>query len=202
MPGTTPTRSRSSRVMFELHVPEAVDVERRSHRRRRRPRPASAGRDGRARPVDKRRPELGRLDAEREVSGGRREEIAPWKVLETGSSAYAGLASSVRARFRRARRQARAARCPGRRRDSPFRVANDHTAARSLPTPGSTTARWTPDGMIAKRVAQDQRAPAGPACGAMPCVMSMISTSGAMRVDHAVARPDEVVREAEVGEET
>jgi 2-phospho-L-lactate guanylyltransferase len=62
----------------------------------------------------------------------------------------------------------------------PEALAAIASAARGVPTPGSTTARCTPSGMNG-RVFASVSAPWSTPCGEIPCVMSMISTSGAIR---------------------
>ncbi len=80
----------------------------------------------------------------------------------------------------RARRQEAAGRCRARRRAGP-RGRGARAPAGSPPTPGSTTARWTPTGMYGSVFASTS-APCSTACGGMPCVTSMIWASGAIRL--------------------
>ena len=167
--------------------------------RRGRP-PAPAGRAGRA-PRVERRAELGERDAEREVRRRRREEVAAVERPRDRLERVLGVRELVRRRrSRRARRpRAAAGRCRGRRRAARRRVRSA-SGRRWLPTPGSTTARWTPSGMYGSVFASTS-APWSTCCGGIPCVMSMISRVGRDPLDHAVARADEVVLQPEVGQE-
>jgi hypothetical protein len=165
-------------VEVELHVPEAVD---RQHGRL-----DAGGADLRLGQVEACEridaiggPELGELDPEREVRGRRREEIAPWNVRETDSSAYSGFASSCATsmppNFSAAGMSSPLSGPTWTRPD----LSRSASARLEPPTPGSTTARWTPAGMNGSEFASAS-APCSTPCGGIPCVMSMISASGAI----------------------
>ena len=107
------------------------------------------------------------------MRGGGREEVAAVEGARDGLERVRGVRELVRAldpaELRGGHEQAvvRPDEQP------PFRVAEHERPARP-PTPGSTTARCTPSGMYGSVFASTS-APCRTACGAIPCVMSMIS---------------------------
>ncbi len=165
---------------IQLHVPEAVDVE-------------AAGSDplvadlglGHVEPRERarldRRPEL--LDRNARSRDARRPaRRCPGRGRSPRRARARTRDSSPRGprRSRRAsRRPESAARCRARRRDVRRRSGARAPAAR-VPTPGSTTARCTPSGRYGSVFASTSD-PCSTPCGWIPCVMSMISISGAIR---------------------
>ena len=123
-----------------------------------------------------------------------------WNVRDTWAAGKSGFVSSFASSMPPSRRpRAGAARCRGRRRAGRRRVRSA-SARRPVPTPGSTTATWTPIGMYGSVLASTS-APWRTFCRSIPCVMSMISRVGRDPLHDAVAHPDEVVLQAEVGQE-
>ena len=146
-----------------------------SSRRPRRARGGPVERGLRGRPG----PELRERDAVCEVGCSRAKRSRPWNVREIESSAYSGLASSCASSmpFRLAAGMSSPLSGPTYSRPS---VSRSTRGRRGPPTPGSTIARWTPTGMK-PIVFASTRAPCRMDVAGMPCVMSMISASGAMR---------------------
>ena len=176
----------------QLHVAERVDVE---HGRPIRCSPISGSRQVELHQVaaGDGRPELRR--ARRRARGARRparRRRARGTSATPRGSAYSRFVDLVRLgdRRRTASPPGRADRCP-----APRRAADrsrSATARRSVPTPGSTTARWTPSACTG-RCSPARARPAGSCCAGIPCVMSMISHLGRDALDHPVADADEVV---------
>ena len=145
-------------------------------------------------------PELGERNAGGEMRGGRSEDVAPVEGPRHRRQAVR-LVSRARPppRLRPACRRRRAGgRCRARRR--PGRARARAIARRSPPTSGSTTARCTPAGKYGSVFASTS-APWSTCWRSIPCVMSIISTPGRDPLDDAVADADEVVLEAEIGQE-
>ena len=167
-------------------------------------------------PVDDRR--LGQLDADERR---RVDLVAEVVELGAGREMRGDRARRRRGRGRSARRArggsagssgARAASISSRRRgqrQQPVVGADEDggpsrdliaTARRAPPTPGSTTARWTPTGMYGIARASIS-APSVTAIGPMPWVMLMICDVRRDPLHHAAADAGVVVLDAEVGEE-
>ena len=64
--------------------------------------------------------------------------------------------------------------------EEPALAIREHDGASDPPTPGSTTARWTPGGMYGS-VLERTSAPWSTCVGGMPCVTSITRASGAIR---------------------
>ena len=191
-----PDRLEVLAAEVELDVPEAVDVERRS-----RGSGASPNvRLGQVEPdelVDvERRAELAGLDAGGEVRGGRREDVAAVEGardrLEHGTPGSSSSCAASTPPRRSAAGTSRPLSGPTKRRPSPLRSAS---ARRLAPTPGSTTARWTPLGHVRKRVREHERAlEHGLRRDPVRDVDHL--RVGRDPLDHAVADADEVVLRA------
>ena len=142
--------------------------------------PAAAGRAGRGRRARAagRAPRAARRATRCAAAGAKRSR--PWNVREIARARTPGSPARARRRSRPARRPGAAGRCPARRRAG-RRASRSASARREPPTPGSTTARCTPTGMYGSVFASTS-APWSTCCAGIPCVMSMISVSGAIRL--------------------
>ena len=191
----------SSRGDVEPEVAEAVDVE---HGRDAARRPATVG-AGQVEAHERRRvdlvAEIVEVRAGREMRGDRREEVArverPRDVLE------------VVARVRQAARRLDAVAVGGEHQQAV--VGPDEDAARrpsgsrrrggSLPTPGIDDREMDAPAAGTEPRERARARPACTACGAIPCVTSMICASRRDPLHHAAADADEVVLQPEVGQE-
>ena len=112
----------------------------------------------------------------------------PWNVRDTRFQEQRPVGDLVGRRTPPTSSAAKASRPlsgPTRRRPS---TVSTTTARRSEPTPGSTTATWTPTGEYGSAWASAS-APCSTACGSMPCVRCTTRASGAIRVMTASMTP-------------
>ena len=201
MPGDDPDLLEVLAVEVQLHVPEAVDVEHGRVDAALSP-TSGCGRSSRASASGSiGGPELGERDAEREVRRGGREQIAAVERPRDGLERVLGVRELVRLGdaaepLGRGHEQA----VVGPDVQAALAVAQRERRGATPPTPGSTTARWTPSGMYGSVLREDERA-LQHALRRDP--VRDVDDLDVRRdaLDHAVAGADEVVLQAEVGQE-